>query len=59
MDGAESRQTNKYSPAAGTGDRHDDFTGNEIFAGWSSVLTHNKAQLTSLNRRNCGDRRLA
>ena len=34
MAGVNGRQTNKYSTAAGTGDRHDDFTGDEILAGW-------------------------
>ena len=28
MAGVNGRQTNKYSTAAGTGDSHDDFTGN-------------------------------
>ena len=35
MAGVNGRQTNKYSTAATTGDSHDDFTGDEILAGWS------------------------
>jgi hypothetical protein len=30
MAGVNGRQTNKYSTVAGTGESHDDFTGNEI-----------------------------
>jgi hypothetical protein len=32
------RQTKKYSTVAGTGDSYDDFTGNEILAGWSIAV---------------------
>jgi hypothetical protein len=35
MAGVNGRQTNKYSTAAATGDSHNDFTGDEILAGWS------------------------
>ena len=56
MAGVNGRQTNKYSTAAGTGESHDDFTGNEIPG--RVVICANAEQSSThipLNRRDCGD----